>query len=122
MTRRLILILTAALVAASCSMSSEYGSVRRFEDGIYYKAFDKDMQVEAPLSEEDFRAMAAEQIRQERQGRRDTLVVVVDDPWYGPRFGWYGGWHNRWYGGWGFGWGGWYDPWYSHWYSPWYYS
>ena len=140
MARRQISLLALAILAVSCGVSGEYGSVQRFQDGIYYKGFDKDMQKVEPLTEEDFQRLAAEQIKKEQQGRRDTLVVIADDPygwgwswnWYHPYYTWYGGWHHGWYSGWYSGWGGWYDPWYGpyyswygpyySWYSPWYYG
>ena len=124
MTRRLIWLLALTLFAVSCGVSGEYGTAQRFQDGIYYKGFDEDMTVAEPLSQEDFQRLAAENIRKEQQGRRDTLVLVYDDSynwgwnWGRPWYGWYGGWHHGWYGGWRYGWGGWYDPWYSPWYGP----
>ena len=101
MARRLTLMVAMALLAVSCGVNGQYASSQRFQDGIYYKGFDKDMQKVEPLSEEDFQRLAAEQIRREQnnQGRRDTLVVVYDD-FYSPHFGWYGGWRHGWYGGW----------------------
>ena len=138
MARRALFTLALAILAVSCGVSGEYGAVQRFQDGIYYKGFDKDMQKVDPLSEEDFQRLASEQIRREQAGRRDTLVLVYDDTyawrwgWSRPYYGWYGGWHHGWYGGWYGGYGGWYDPWYGpysyyyspyySWYDPWYYG
>ena len=57
MARRAIFTLALAILAVSCGVSGEYGAVQKFQDGIYYKGFDKDMQVAEPLSEEDFQRL-----------------------------------------------------------------
>ena len=112
------------LVLASCATTAQY-SQQRFQDGIYMQPGEEPELVHL-YTEEDFAAMAAQNIAK-KQGRRDTLVVVVDDPWYSPIYNpyYYGGfpYHNYW-NRWRIG--GWYDPWfdlsfswYYDWYSPW---
>ena len=125
------------LVLASCGTPAQY-SQQRFQDGIYAAPGEQTELVQL-YTEEDFEAMAAANIARKQQGNRDTLVVVLDDPWgytwrypysswawgglgfgslYWNRWrfgGWYDPWYyDPWYGGWGYSW---YDPWY---YDPWY--
>ncbi len=122
------------LVLASCGTTAQY-SQQQFQDGIYAKPGEEPKVVHL-YSEEDFEAMAAANIaRKQQQGSRDTLVVVLDDPWgYSWRYP-----YSRWaWGGLGFGsfyWSRWrfgglydpwfYDPWYGYgfgWYDPWFYD
>ncbi len=128
------------LVLASCGTPAQY-SQQRFQDGIY-AAPGEEPKVVQLYTEEDFEAMAAANIARKQQGTRDTLVVVLDDPWgYSWRYpysswawgglgfgsyywhrwrfgGWYDPWfYDPWYGGWGYGW---YDPWFDPWYGPYY--
>ena len=113
MIRRLTLTMLAVLAAVSCGTYSQYAGLPQYQDGIYYKASDYPVQEQVePLSEEDFKALAAERIRQEKLQNRDTIVIIRDrdddygywnspyssfyfgfgypymSPWYGYRFGW----------------------------------
>ncbi len=129
------------LALASCGTSAQY-SQQWFQDGIYARPGAEPRSVRL-YSEEDFKAMAAENIARKQQKERDTVYVVVNDgrddagwlfydafsPWawsgvgFGLhyywdrwRFGWYDPW---WYGPWH------YDPWFSRpwyggWYDPWF--
>ena len=138
----LLLPLTALMVLASCGTPAQY-SQQRFPDGLYLNP-GEEPEVVHLYSEEDFQAMAAENLARKQRGSRDTLVVVLDDPWgyswhspysyYSPwawgglgfgsyywgrwgRYGWYDPWYyDPWYGSY------WYDPWYASWYDPWYYD
>lgn len=129
------------LVLASCGTPAQY-SQQQFQDGLYLKPGEEPENVRL-YTEEEFEAMAAANIARKQKGSRDTLVVVLDDPWgYTWRYPYYsyapwvwGGlgfgtyfWHrwrydpwfyDPWYGGYGFGW---YDPWYAGWYDPWFYD
>ena len=132
------------LVLASCGTPAQY-SQQRFQDGLYMKP-GEEPEIVRLYTEEDFEAMAAANIARKQQGSRDTLVIVLDDPWgyswrypyysYAPwvigglgfgtyywnrwRYGWYDPWYyDPWYGGYSYGW---YDPWYAGWYDPWYYG
>ena len=143
--RSLTLLLPVLLLAlASCGTPAQY-SQQRFPDGIYARP-GEEPEVVRLYNEEDFENMAAANIAR-KQGR-DTLVVIVDDPWdfawrspfYSPwswgglAFGsyywgrYYRGWYDPfyydpWYYGYGSRWyGGWYDPWYAGWYDPFYYD
>ncbi len=141
----LFLPILLVLALASCGTPAQY-SQQRYPDGIYVRP-GEEPEVVRLYTEEDFERMAAANIAR-KQGR-DTLVVILDDPWdyawynrydhyyYSPwvwgglgfgsyywnrwRFGsWYDPWYyDPWYGGYGYGW---YDPWYSGWYDPWYYD
>ena len=135
MKRSMTLLLPVLLVLASCGTTAQY-SQQRFPDSIYTKPGEEPVVVRL-YSEEDFENMAAANIAR-KQGR-DTLVVILDDPW---DYAWYNRYnhfyyHSPWYwGGIGLGfssyywsryYGGWYDPWYyGGWYSslydPWYYG
>ena len=77
MARRLISLLPLALLAISCGVSGGYGTAQRFQDGIYYKGFDKDMQVAEPLSEEDFQRLAAENIRKEQHNAVPNGIIAL---------------------------------------------
>ena len=140
MKRSTTLFLPLLLVLASCGTTAQY-SQQRFQDGIYAKPGEEPENVRL-YTQEEFEAMAAENIARKQQGKRDTLVVVLDDPW-----GWSWNYPYRYYspyawGGLGFGtyywnrwrFGGWYDPWFYDpfyydpfyygygWYDPWYYG
>lgn len=130
------------LVMASCGTPAQY-SQQRFPDGIYAKV-GEEPEVVRLYSEEDFENMAAAKIAR-KQGR-DTLVVIIDDPWdfawysrynryhYAPwvwgglAFGsyywnrYYGSWYDPFWDNWYGYYGGWYDPWYYSYYDPWYYD
>ena len=140
-----LLLPVLLLVLASCGTPAQY-SQQRFQDEIYAK-IGEEPEVVRLYSEEDFERMAAANIA--KKNGRDTLVIIVDDPW---DFRWYshfnryhyapwlwGGlgfaahYWNRYYGNWydpfwdgpfGFGYyyGGWYDPWYYSYFDPWYYD
>ena len=115
-----LLLPLALLVLASCGTPAQY-SQQRFQDGIYMKP-GEEPQVVRLYTEEDFEAMAAANIARKHQQNRDTLVVILDDPW---GYSWYDPYYSWAWGGLGFGsyyWNrwcyrGWYDPWY---YDPWY--
>ena len=128
------LFLPILLMLASCGTPAQY-SQQRFLDSIY--ADPEEVEAVELLTEEDFEYLAAENIARERS--RDTLVVIVEDPWYYPFYGHYGHYFTHgypYYYGLGFGsyyWGShfrsWrYDPWYGSyafgypysWYDPWY--
>ena len=130
------------LVMASCGTPAQY-SQQRFPDGIYAKV-GEEPEVVRLYSEEDFENMAAANIA--RKKGRDTLVVILDDPWdfawysrynryhYAPwvwgglAFGsyywnrYYGSWYDPFWDNWYGYYGGWYDPWYYSYYDPWYYD
>ena len=130
------------LVMASCGTPAQY-SQQRFPDGIYAKV-GEEPEVVRLYSEEDFENMAAANIA--RKKGRDTLVVIIDDPWdfawysrynryhYAPwvwgglAFGsyywnrYYGSWYDPFWDNWYGYYGGWYDPWYYSYYDPWYYD
>ena len=124
----LLLPLAALLALASCGTTAQY-SQQRFQDGLYLNPGEEPAVVRL-YTEEEFEAMAAANIARKQQGSRDTLVVVLDDPWgYSWRYPY--SYYSPWlWGGVGFGsyywgrWGrwGWYDPWYAGWYDPWYYD
>ena len=134
MKRSTTLFLPLLLVLASCGTTAQY-SQQRFEDGIYAKPGEEPENVRL-YTQEEIEAMAAENIALKQKGKRDTLVVVLDDPWgwgwdypyrysYSPFF-WgglgfgsyywnrwrFGGWYDPWFYGYGYGWGFGYDPWY----------
>ena len=130
------------LVMASCGTPAQY-SQQRFQDGLYAK-IGEEPEVVRLYSEEDFENMAAAKLAR-KQGR-DTLVLIIDDPWdfawysrynryhYSPwlwgglAFGchywnrYYGSWYDPFWDNWYGYYGGWYDPWYYSYYDPWYYD
>ena len=129
MKRSMTLLLPVLLVLASCGTTAQY-SQQRFPDSIYTKPGEEPVVVRL-YNEEDFENMAAADIAR-KQGR-DTLVVILDDPW---DYAWYNRYNyyyyrSPWYwGGIGLGfssyywsryYGGWYDPFYYSYYAPWYY-
>ncbi len=137
-----LLLPVLLLVMASCGTPAQY-SQQRFQDGIYTKVGEEPAVVRL-YSEKDFEDMAAARIAR-KQGR-DTLVVIIDDPWDYAWYSRYNHYHyypwlwgglgfgsyywNRYYGSWydpfwdnWYGYhGGWYDPWYYSYYDPWYYD
>ena len=145
MKRSTTLLLPVLLVLASCGTTAQY-SQQRFPDSIYLKP-GEEPQVVRLYSEEDFENMAAANIA--RKNGRDTLVVILDDPWdlaWNYRYNYVSPWvlgglgfssyyWNRYYSGWydpffysfspwysrGY-YSGWYDPWYYSMYDPWYYD
>lgn len=120
MKRSMTLLLPVLMVLASCGTTAQY-SAQRFPDGIYTKP-GEEPQVVRLYTEEDFERMAAANIA--RKNGRDTLVVILDDPW---GYGWYN--RYNYYSPWVFGafgvgsfywsryYGGWYDP-FDYWYGP----
>ena len=122
MKRSTTRLLPVLLVLASCGTPAQY-SQQRFPDSIYMNP-GEEPQVVRLYSEEDFENMAAANIA--RRHGRDTLVVILDDPW---DYGWYDRYRycSPWvWGGFGFGFGsyywsryyrGWYDP-FDYWYGP----
>ena len=143
MKRSTTLFLPLLFVLASCGTPAQY-SQQRFEDGIYARPGEEPEFVSL-YSEEDFEAMAAANLANKKSKTRDTLVVIIDDPWesawyhrYSSPWAWgglgfssyywnrwrYGRWYDPWYydpwyGGYYSYYGSWYDPWY---YDPWYYD
>ncbi len=134
MKRCVTLLLLALLAVTSCGTASQFASEQSFYDGIYYRpAQVREVRI---LSEEDFVAIAAHKIQNEKAAKDTTLLIVAPKAnvniifglgwgfgwnWgFGPRFGWYGSWGwdpwfypwDPWYYGW--------DPWYIGW-DPWYY-
>ena len=120
MKRSMTLLLPVLLVLASCGTTAQY-SQQRFPDSIYTKPGEEPVVVRL-YNEEDFENMAAANIAR-KQGR-DTLVVILDDPW---DYAWYNRYNHYYYrspwywSGFGLGfssfywsryYGGWYDPWY----------
>ncbi|MDY6444656.1 MAG: hypothetical protein SPK76_06485, partial [Bacteroidales bacterium] len=67
---------------ASCGTTAQY-SQQRFQDEIYAK-IGEEPEVVRLLSQKDFENKAAANIAH-KQGR-DTLVIILDDPW---DFAWY---------------------------------
>lgn len=140
-----LLLPVLLLVMASCGTPAQY-SQQRFPDDVYAKIGEEPAVVRL-YSEKDFEDMAAANIA--RKKGRDTLVVIIDDPW---DYAWYSRYNHyhyypwlwgglgfsslywtRYYGSWydpfwdgllGFRYypGGWYDPWYYSYYDPWYYD
>jgi hypothetical protein len=140
-----LLLPVLLLVLASCGTPAQY-SQQRFPDGIYTR-IGEEPEVVRLYSEEDFENMAAANIA--KKHGRDTLVIILDDPW---DFGWYSRYNryhyapwlwgglgfssyywSRYYGSWydpfwdgpfgyGYFYSGWYDPWYYGYYEPWYYD
>ncbi len=124
MKRSALLFMPILLMLASCGTPAQY-SQQRFPDSIYLLPGEGQTVTRPLYSEEDFERMAANEIAR-KQGR-DTLVVIVDDPW---DYGWYNR-YNRFYfysprwssWAWSLGvgpfWGsrfytpGWIDPWYD---------
>lgn len=113
-----------ALALASCGTPAQY--VQQYPDGIYLRP-GEEPEVVRLYSEEDFERMAAANIAR-KQGR-DTLVVILDDPW---DYSWYSRYNHYYYSPWAWGglglgfssyyWNRWrfgYDPWF---YDPWYYD
>ena len=100
MKRSATLFLPLLLMLASCGTTAQFAQ-QRFQDGIYARPGEETQAVRL-YSEEDFAAMAAENIS--RKHSRDTMVVIVDDSWAwgGLGFGTY--YWNRWRHGYG-----WYD-------------
>ena len=84
------------LVMASCGTPAQY-SQQRFPDGIYAKV-GEEPEVVRLYSEEDFENMAAANIA--RKKGRDTLVVIIDDPW---DFAWYSRYNRYHYAPWVWG-------------------
>ena len=78
------LFLPVLLMLASCGTPAQY-SQQRFLDGVY--ADPEELAAVELLTEEDFADMAAANIARERG--RDTLVVIVDDPWIYPFYSHY---------------------------------
>ena len=79
MKRSTTLFLPFLLVLASCGTTAQY-SQQRFEDGIYTIPKDEPEAVRL-YTQEEIEAIAAENIALKQRGKRDTLVVVLDDPW-----------------------------------------
>ncbi|MCR5352065.1 MAG: hypothetical protein K6E35_06215 [Bacteroidales bacterium] len=148
MKRSTTLFLAALLLLlASCGTPAQY-SQQRFSDGIYARP-GEEPEIVRLYTEKDFEDMAAAKVS--RKSGRDTLVVILDDPWdYSwyrrydhfryPRWAWggiglssyywsgryYSGWYDPWYGPWYDSWYGydrygWYSGWYDPWYGDWYY-
>ena len=149
MKKHLTLIVSTALMLASCASVAEYSQTagnQRFQDGVYSRP----TRTVAPAAVQSEASALAEKTRGTdlyiRRGRIDTLYIpenkaaqfrydwkdstttltIVDERDYYDRYAW-----NFGYGyGWGWGWpyhswyGGWHRPWgyYSSWYSPWYSS
>ena len=137
-----LLLPVLLLVMASCGTTAQY-SQQRFQDEIYAK-IGEEPEVVRLLSQKDFENKAAANIAH-KQGR-DTLVIILDDPWdvawysrynryhYSPwlwgglAFGchywnrYYGSWYDPFWDNWYGYYGGWYDPWYYSYFDPWYYD
>ena len=125
MKRSLIFLLPALLAMASCGSTAQYATSQQVPDGIYYRP----EPVVELYTEDDFKAMAAQNIASKSQSKKDTVVVIMDDfysvyygypyaysSFYGPS--WRYRRHYGWGPSWSFGWyGGWYDPW-DPWYDP----
>ena len=77
MKRSTTLFLPLLLVLASCGTTAQY-SQQRFEDGIYTIPKDEPEAVRLYTLEE-IEAIASENIALKQRGKRDTLVVVLDD-------------------------------------------
>ena len=134
-----LLLPVLLLVMASCGTTAQY-SQQRFQDEIYAK-IGEEPEVVRLLSQKDFENKAAANIAH-KQGR-DTLVIILDDPWdvawysrynryhYSPwlwgglAFGchywnrYYGSWYDPFWDNWYGYYGGWYDPWYYSYFDPW---
>ena len=120
MKRSATLFLPLLLMLASCGTTAQLAQ-QRFQDGIYARPGEETQAVRL-YSEDDFAAMAAENIS--RKHSRDTMVVILDDAWAWGGLGFGSYYWNRWRRGYG-----WYDPWYYDpyyygysWYDPWYYG
>ena len=146
MKKHLTLIVSTALMLASCASVAEYSQTgnQRFQDGVYSRP--SRTAVAAPAVQSEASALAEKTRGTDiylRRGRIDTLYIpenkaaqfkynwkdstttltIVDEADYYDRYAWNFGY------GYGFGWGwpyhswyGWHRPWgyYSSWYSPWY--
>ena len=138
MKKHLTLIVSTALMLASCASVAEYSQTagnQRFQDGVYSRpartAVDQTVQSEASALAEKTRGTEIYLSR----GRIDTLYIpenkaaqfkydwrdstttltILDDNYY-DRYAWNFGY------GFGYGWGWPYRSWYGSWYSPWYSS
>jgi len=134
MRRSLILLLPALLALASCGTASQYASSQTYPDGIYYRP----EPVVELYSEDDFKAMAAEQIasraaaadslKTARKGNTDyyNSYIYSYDPyyyssWYHPYYSsWYSPYwgYRSWYGMSPYWYSGWYGGFYDYWYDP----
>lgn len=130
MKRSTTLILSLVFVLASCGTSSQFAE-QRFVDGIYSKPAPTPAKVQL-YSEDDFAAMAADNIEREKILDDDNsdflsglaLGLSLGSDWWDPYpWGWrYHHWYrfDPWYRNYWYHYGPWY---YDHWYySPWYYS
>ena len=109
MKRSATLFLPLLLMLASCGTTAQFAE-QRFQDGIYARPGEET--AVRLYTEDDFAAMAADNIS--RKHSRDTMVVIVDDTWAWGGLGFGSYYWNRWRRGYG-----WYDPWY---YDPYYYG
>ena len=121
MKRSATLFLPLLFMLASCGTTAQFAE-QRFQDGIYARPGEETQAVRL-YNEDDFAAMAAENIS--RKHSRDTMVVILDDPWGWAGLGFGSYYWNRWR--YGYGWDPWfYDPYYYGygfgWYDPWYYD
>ena len=76
--RTLIPFALAAIAVTSCGLAAKYAGVQQFQDGIYYKASNAPSADAELLSQEDFKALALQEIAREQAAKRDTVIITRD--------------------------------------------